>query len=35
VAPLPPETTTGTYNFTVTASSGKVQTQSSYTLVVE
>jgi hypothetical protein len=33
--PPAPETTTGTYNFTVTASSGKVQTQSSYTLVVQ
>jgi hypothetical protein len=31
----PPETTPGTYNFTVTASSGSVQTQSSYTLVVQ
>jgi hypothetical protein len=30
-----PATTAGTYNFTVTASSGKVQTQSSYTLVVQ
>jgi Bacterial Ig-like domain (group 3) len=29
------ETAAGTYNFTVTASSGKVQTQSSYTLVVQ
>lgn len=27
--------TTGTYNFTVTASSGNVQTQTSYTLVVQ
>jgi hypothetical protein len=31
----PPETTAGTYNFTVTASSGSVQAQSSYTLVVQ
>jgi Bacterial Ig-like domain (group 3) len=31
----PPETTAGSYNFTVTASSGKVQAQSSYTLVVQ
>ena len=31
----PPETAPGTYNFTVTASSGNVQTQSSYTLVVQ
>ena len=30
-----PETTTGTYNFTVTASSGNVQSQSSFTLVVQ
>jgi hypothetical protein len=26
---------TGTYNFTVTATSGKVQSQSSYTLVAQ
>ena len=31
----PPKTTPGTYNFTVTASSGSVETQSSYTLVVQ
>jgi hypothetical protein len=30
-----PETTTGTYSFTVTASSGNVETQSSFTLVVQ
>jgi hypothetical protein len=30
-----PETAAGTYNFTVTASSGNVQSQSSYTLVVQ
>jgi hypothetical protein len=30
-----PATTAGTYNFMVAASSGKVQTQSSYTLVVQ
>jgi trimeric autotransporter adhesin len=30
-----PEATTGTYNFTVTASSGNVKTQSSFTLVVQ
>jgi hypothetical protein len=29
------QTATGTYNFTVTASSGNVQTQSAYTLVVQ
>jgi hypothetical protein len=29
------QTATGTYNFTVTASSGKVQTQSAYTLAVQ
>jgi hypothetical protein len=31
----PPETAPGTYNFTVTATSGSVQTQSAYTLVVQ
>jgi hypothetical protein len=30
-----PKTTKGTYSFMVTASSAKVQTQSSYTLVVQ
>ena len=30
-----PKTTTGTYNFTVTASSGNVQAQTSYSLVVQ
>ena len=30
-----PETAAGTYNFTVTASSGNVQAQSAYTLVVQ
>jgi hypothetical protein len=29
------QTATGTYNFTVMASSGNVQTQSAYTLVVQ
>jgi hypothetical protein len=33
--PDPPETASGTYNFTVTATSGSVQTQSAYTLVVQ
>jgi hypothetical protein len=31
----PAKTAPGTYNFTITASSGSVQTQSSYTLVVQ
>jgi peptidoglycan/LPS O-acetylase OafA/YrhL len=31
----PPATAPGSYNFTVTASSGSVQTQSAYTLVVQ
>jgi hypothetical protein len=31
----PAETAPGTYNFTVTATSGSAQTQSSYTLVVQ